>query len=132
MPPFLLAQQAKMKAGLESGLAYSLLCLFAMSIQFRNVNTVWASVLVETLARLGLTTALICPGSRSAPLAVAFAQHPTVEAIPILDERSAAFWAVGSARRGRTGGRSDGVTADASAELLQEAQVAVDQVGGLV
>jgi len=72
-----------------------------MSIQFRNVNTVWASVLVETLARLGLTTALICPGSRSAPLAVAFAQHPAVEAIPVLDERSAAFWALGLARQGR-------------------------------
>lgn len=70
-----------------------------MPVLFHNVNTIWASTLVETLYRLGLTTAILCPGSRSAPLTVAFAQHPGVEAIPILDERSAAFFAIGLARR---------------------------------
>ena len=52
-------------------------------IDCRNVNTLWGSVLVETLHRLGLTTAVVCPGSRSTPLTVAFAQHPHIEAIPI-------------------------------------------------
>jgi 2-succinyl-5-enolpyruvyl-6-hydroxy-3-cyclohexene-1-carboxylate synthase len=66
---------------------------------FRNVNTLWASILVETLSRLGLKTAIICPGSRSTPLAVAFAQHPKIEAIPVLDERSAAFFGLGIAKR---------------------------------
>lgn len=70
-----------------------------MTLDFRNTNTLWASVLAETLARLGLQTAIICPGSRSAPLTVAFAQHPSIEAIPILDERSAAFFALGLARQ---------------------------------
>jgi 2-succinyl-5-enolpyruvyl-6-hydroxy-3-cyclohexene-1-carboxylate synthase len=70
-----------------------------MTLDFRNTNTLWASVLAETLNRLGLQTAIICPGSRSAPLAIAFAQHPILEAIPILDERSAAFFALGLARR---------------------------------
>ncbi|MEQ8752955.1 MAG: 2-succinyl-5-enolpyruvyl-6-hydroxy-3-cyclohexene-1-carboxylic-acid synthase [Coleofasciculus sp. G1-WW12-02] len=70
-----------------------------MLIDFRNTNTVWASILVETLTRLGLTTAVLCPGSRSTPLTVAFAQHSQVEAIPILDERSAAFFALGLARK---------------------------------
>lgn len=70
-----------------------------MTIRFSNTNSVWASVLVETLYRVGLTTAVICPGSRSAPLAIAFAEHPQIEAIPILDERSAAFFALGLARR---------------------------------
>ncbi len=70
-----------------------------MTLDFRNVNTLWSSVLVETLFRSGLTTAIICPGSRSGPLAVAFAQHPQIEALPILDERSAAFFALGAARR---------------------------------
>jgi 2-succinyl-5-enolpyruvyl-6-hydroxy-3-cyclohexene-1-carboxylate synthase len=70
-----------------------------MLIDFRNTNTVWASILVETLTRLGLTTAVLCPGSRSTPLTVAFAQHSQVEAIPILDERSAAFFALGVARK---------------------------------
>ncbi|MBD2543760.1 2-succinyl-5-enolpyruvyl-6-hydroxy-3-cyclohexene-1-carboxylic-acid synthase [Planktothricoides raciborskii] len=68
-------------------------------IDFRNTNTVWASVLVETLHHLGLTTAIICPGSRSTPLAIAFAAHPKIAAIPVLDERSAAFFALGLARQ---------------------------------
>jgi 2-succinyl-5-enolpyruvyl-6-hydroxy-3-cyclohexene-1-carboxylate synthase len=70
-----------------------------MAIDFRSTNSVWASVLVETLHRLGLQTAVICPGSRSAPLAVAFARQDQIESIPVLDERSAAFFALGMARR---------------------------------
>ncbi len=70
-----------------------------MPIDFRNTNTVWASILVETFQRLGLTTAVICPGSRSTPLTVAFASHPQIEAIPILDERSASFFALGQAKQ---------------------------------
>jgi 2-succinyl-5-enolpyruvyl-6-hydroxy-3-cyclohexene-1-carboxylate synthase len=69
-----------------------------MPIDFRNTNTLWASILAETLKRLGLTTAIICPGSRSTPLAVAFAQQKQIEAIPVLDERSAGFFALGIAR----------------------------------
>ncbi|NEQ50189.1 MAG: 2-succinyl-5-enolpyruvyl-6-hydroxy-3-cyclohexene-1-carboxylic-acid synthase [Leptolyngbya sp. SIO3F4] len=68
-------------------------------LDYRNLNTLWASVMVETLCRLGLTTAVICPGSRSTPLTVALARHPNVETIPILDERSAAFFALGCAKR---------------------------------
>lgn len=68
-------------------------------IDFRNVNTLWASVLVETLYRCGLTMAVICPGSRSSPLTVAFANHPQIKTIPILDERSAAFFALGRAKK---------------------------------
>ncbi len=67
-------------------------------LDFRNTNTVWASILVETLARLGLTAAVISPGSRSTPLTVAFAQHSKIQAIPILDERSASFFALGVAK----------------------------------
>ena len=70
-----------------------------MTIDFRNTNSVWASILAATLQRLGLTTAITCPGSRSTPLAVAFAQHPQIEAIPVLDERSASFFALGIAKR---------------------------------
>lgn len=57
--------------------------------------------MAETLKRLGLTTAVICPGSRSTPLAIAFAQAEAVDAIPILDERSASFFALGIARKSR-------------------------------
>ncbi len=70
-----------------------------MTIDFRNINTVWASIFTETLKRLGLTCVVICPGSRSTPLAVAFAQQlPHIEAISILDERAAAFFALGVAK----------------------------------
>lgn len=67
-------------------------------LDFRNTNTVWASVLVETLVRLGLRTAVVSPGSRSTPLTVAFARHAQLQAIPILDERSASFFALGVAK----------------------------------
>lgn len=69
-----------------------------MPIGFRNINELWASIFTETLQRLGLNCAVICPGSRSTPLAVAFAQCPDIEVIPILDERSAAFFALGRAK----------------------------------
>jgi 2-succinyl-5-enolpyruvyl-6-hydroxy-3-cyclohexene-1-carboxylate synthase len=70
-----------------------------MPIAFRNTNELWAFVLTETLKRLGLNCAVICPGSRSTPLAVAFAQQaPDIEVISILDERSAAFFALGRAK----------------------------------
>ena len=70
-----------------------------MQLTFNNLNLLWCYVLTETLKRLGLNCAVICPGSRSTPLTVAFVQQiPNIEAIPILDERSAAFFALGQAK----------------------------------
>src|SRR5580704_995288 len=59
-------------------------------LDFRNVNSLWGGVLVETLARCGVTHAVLSPGSRSAPLTFAFARHPRIAAMPVLDERTAA------------------------------------------
>jgi len=70
-----------------------------LPLDYRNTNSLWCSVLVETLVRLGLKHAVVAPGSRSTPLTLALARHPAVEAIPVLDERSAAFFALGLARR---------------------------------
>ena len=69
------------------------------TLDYRNTNTLWSSVIAETLNRLGLTIAIICPGSRSTPLTMALVRHPNIETIPILDERSAAFFALGCAKR---------------------------------
>jgi 2-succinyl-5-enolpyruvyl-6-hydroxy-3-cyclohexene-1-carboxylate synthase len=69
------------------------------SLDFRNVNSLWSSVLVETLARSGVSRAVVSPGSRSTPLTVALARHAGIEAIPVLDERSAAFFALGLAKQ---------------------------------
>ncbi|AFY47510.1 2-succinyl-5-enolpyruvyl-6-hydroxy-3-cyclohexene-1-carboxylic-acid synthase [Nostoc sp. PCC 7524] len=71
----------------------------AIRLAYTNINQLWAYIFTETLKRLGLSCAVICPGSRSTPLAVAFAQQvPEIEAISILDERSAAFFALGVAK----------------------------------
>lgn len=70
-------------------------------LDFRNTNALWCSVLVETLVRLGARHAVTCPGSRSTPLTIALARHPRIEAIPLVDERSAAFFALGLAKRHR-------------------------------
>ncbi len=63
-----------------------------------NLNQFWARALVEQLYRGGLGQAVICPGSRSAPLALALAEHPGITSRAIVDERSAAFFALGMAK----------------------------------
>ena len=72
----------------------------SFSLDYRNTNSLWGSVLVETLYRLGLRHAIISPGSRSTALTMALARHAGIESIPVLDERSAAFFALGLAKRG--------------------------------
>jgi len=62
----------------------------------------FAATFVDELARCGLGSVCIAPGSRSAPLAMAFARHPGVRVWMHLDERSAAFFALGM---GRASGR---------------------------
>jgi 2-succinyl-5-enolpyruvyl-6-hydroxy-3-cyclohexene-1-carboxylate synthase len=68
-------------------------------LDFRNTNALWCSVLVETLVRSGVSQAVVSPGSRSTPLTMALARHRGVEAIPVLDERSAGFFALGLAKQ---------------------------------
>jgi len=62
-----------------------------------NENTALSSVFAEELFRCGLRRAVISPGSRSTPLAVALHRQPGIEATVVLDERSAGFFALGAA-----------------------------------
>jgi len=64
-----------------------------------NRNTLWARALVDELAAGGVDAVCVSPGSRSTPLTVAFAEHEDVRVFSHLDERSAAFFALGRARR---------------------------------
>ncbi|MBV2364373.1 2-succinyl-5-enolpyruvyl-6-hydroxy-3-cyclohexene-1-carboxylic-acid synthase [Streptomonospora nanhaiensis] len=66
-----------------------------------NPSTALARVLVDELARCGLTEAVVAPGSRSTPLAMALAAHPDVRVHVRIDERSASFLALGLARAER-------------------------------
>lgn len=63
-----------------------------------NANTALASAFVEELARGGLKLAVISPGSRSTPLAVALWRQREIEVKVIVDERSAGFFALGAAQ----------------------------------
>ena len=63
--------------------------------KFLNTNALWGAVGAKTLQRCGLTHVIISPGSRSTPLAHAFATTAGLNSIVALDERSAAFQALG-------------------------------------
>ncbi len=63
-----------------------------------NTNTALASAFAEELARCGLRHAVLSPGSRSTPLALALWRQPEIETTVIVDERSAAFFALGAAQ----------------------------------
>lgn len=62
-----------------------------------NPNIHTATLVITTLAEAGLRHAIICPGSRSTPLTLSAHLHPNIETKPIIDERSAAFFALGMA-----------------------------------
>jgi len=53
---------------------------------------------VQHLVAHGLRFVVCSPGSRNAPLVIAFNQHPQIKCIVIPDERSAAFYALGMAQ----------------------------------
>jgi 2-succinyl-5-enolpyruvyl-6-hydroxy-3-cyclohexene-1-carboxylate synthase len=63
-----------------------------------NPSTAMARSLIDELARGGVELVAISPGSRSTALALAAVAHPTIETRVVLDERSAAFHALGRAK----------------------------------
>lgn len=65
------------------------------------VATATAALIVEELARSGVSQCFVAPGSRSTPLVVAFARHPRIRVDVVIDERVAAFATLGWGRATR-------------------------------
>jgi 2-succinyl-5-enolpyruvyl-6-hydroxy-3-cyclohexene-1-carboxylate synthase len=64
------------------------------------IQTLWADVIACTLRDAGVPLVVISPGSRSTPLVAAIerARSATQAVVTIIDERAAAFYALGAAR----------------------------------
>ncbi len=62
-------------------------------------NLLWAYALVDGLVTFGATQAVISPGSRSTPLVLACDGHSAIELTVQVDERCAAFFALGLAKQ---------------------------------
>lgn len=56
-------------------------------------------ILAEICSQFGIEHAVICPGSRSAPLVFAFNRNKNIKTYSIIDERSAAYMALGMAQQ---------------------------------
>lgn len=63
-----------------------------------ELNFTWAWAIFDGLVANGVKRVFISPGSRSTPLALAASRHPDIETRIVLDERTAAFMALGAAR----------------------------------
>ncbi len=58
-----------------------------------------AQCIVELCVAKRIFDIVISPGSRNAPLTIGFANHPKINSFSIVDERSAAFFALGMAQQ---------------------------------
>jgi len=61
-------------------------------------NLLWADALINGLVMAGVRRAVISPGSRSTPLVLACSRHPRIRTWTLVDERCAAFFALGLAK----------------------------------
>jgi 2-succinyl-5-enolpyruvyl-6-hydroxy-3-cyclohexene-1-carboxylate synthase len=63
-----------------------------------NLHLAWARLFLRAAASSGVTDVVLSPGSRSTPLAIAALESASLRTEVIVDERSAAFYALGQAR----------------------------------
>ncbi|MEX0834980.1 MAG: thiamine pyrophosphate-binding protein, partial [Nitriliruptor sp.] len=98
------------------------------SMRAQNPSHAQALVLVDELARCGVTDAVLAPGSRSAALAMTLHDDPRIRLHVEVDERSAGFLAVGL---GRGSGRPAAVvvTSGSAVANLHPAVIEADTGG---
>lgn len=58
-----------------------------------------AQLVISACHQFHIDTVVISPGSRNAPLTIGFYNHPAINALSIVDERCAAFFALGIAQQ---------------------------------
>ncbi|MCC6556618.1 MAG: 2-succinyl-5-enolpyruvyl-6-hydroxy-3-cyclohexene-1-carboxylic-acid synthase [Polyangiaceae bacterium] len=63
-----------------------------------NLHGAWARLFLRAASQAGARDVVLCPGSRSTPLALAAAESADLRLHPVVDERAAAFFALGQAR----------------------------------
>ena len=64
----------------------------------RNINELWATIIVQEFLRWGVTHWFVSPGYRGAPLVAVIAAYHQITTISCPDERAAAFQALGYSR----------------------------------
>ena len=58
-----------------------------------------AQIVISACCQYNIDTVVISPGSRNAPLTIGFFNHPEIETLSVVDERCAAFFALGIAQQ---------------------------------
>jgi 2-succinyl-5-enolpyruvyl-6-hydroxy-3-cyclohexene-1-carboxylate synthase len=84
----------------------------------RNRNELWARALLDELARAGVREVVVAPGSRSTPLVLAAAADRRLRITVQVDERSAAFLALGVGKATGTPAAVITTSGTAAANLL--------------
>ncbi|WP_085991496.1 2-succinyl-5-enolpyruvyl-6-hydroxy-3-cyclohexene-1-carboxylic-acid synthase [Oceanobacillus senegalensis] len=68
-------------------------------MDYTEALTRYTANFIDELAKSGITDVVISPGSRSTPLALVVTEHPNLKEWILVDERSAAFFALGMAKQ---------------------------------
>ena len=80
---------------------YSGFTLVLENMDSGSLNYTWSLSIIHAYALSGVQHAVVSPGSRSTPLTLACERHPEIKTWVQVDERSAAFFALGLAMKSR-------------------------------
>ena len=67
--------------------------------EIAHANMAFGAYFAKTLSTLGIKEIFFSPGSRSTPMIIGIERHSNIKLIPVLDERTAGFLALGLSKR---------------------------------